>query len=186
VTILPTVSDAPKVVAAANSVTFSWHPDGQQVYAAMLGAKTATPTTFSGIVAFSPGGAPTQTQPLAFVKSDTLGPADPEISPNGSQILFTVVNQPDLAHRQIIGLFLQSLVTATPPKQLARGPISGVQWSPDSVKILALLPHPRSSSHDLWVISADGSSPPINITQGSGDITSAAWSPSLPKSAASN
>jgi Tol biopolymer transport system component len=182
-TILPTMQSTPKPVATATNITGEWSPDGSQFYAAVLGAKVGpTQQNFSGIVSVSPLGIPAQKPPLAATHSLTVGPTNPSVSPDGLQVLFSVVREPDLAHRRIIGIYNQPTDGSADPKLIAAGPAINVQWSPDGKEILLLAPTQHASGHDLWTVEMNGSSTGTNLTGGDGDVTSAEWSPVLPHS----
>jgi Tol biopolymer transport system component len=182
-TLLPSVSASPIELISATNISFCWSPDGTQIYAAILGGRAGTKNLpFSGIVTFDSSGRPVQRPPLLANRSLSIGPTDPFVSPDGTQIAFSVVNNPDLAHTRTLGLFMEPIDGSVQPKALMNGPVKFAQWSPDGSKMLLLLPQHGASGQDLWVASmVSSNSVPINITLGSGDVTSADWSPSVSK-----
>jgi len=181
-TILPTLDAQANVVPLAPTVTIAWAPDASRIYTAVIGVKAGPQEQlFSGILQFSPSGASINTAPLAFAKTDTFGPFNPAISPDGKRALFLVLSSPDIAHQQIVGLFGEPVDGSSPPRMAAKGSVSNVQWEPDGSHVILLGAPPHSTRHDLWVLSVGGSDPPLDLTKGSGDVTSAQWSPSLAK-----
>jgi Tol biopolymer transport system component len=68
---------------------------------------------------------------------------------------------------------------STSPKQAILGPVTNVLWSPDGSDIMFI--GPRSGKHDLWVASTTKTAPAVDLTNGTGDVTKAEWSPSLAK-----
>ena len=74
-------------LAAADTLTLGWSPDGSLLAVAMLGIK-GLPTPASGILLFSKDGDPAGGRPPMLVRSATDGPQNPVFSPDGTQILF--------------------------------------------------------------------------------------------------
>ena len=119
---------------------------------------------------------------MALTSSDTVGPQEPIYSPDSTQIAFEVVREPDIAHRQVVALYKQPLDGSAQASAVVRGPVSGAQFSPDGAHLLVPIPSRRDSSRrDLYVGNAEGTSQPLNITKGKGNVTDARWSPALPK-----
>jgi len=181
-TLLPNMDATPKVIAYAPNITVAWSPDGSQIYAAILGGKGGPQNKdFSGIVSFTADGQPIQKPPLGLSLSGTMGPTDPAISPDGTKVLFTAINNPDLAHQQVIGLFTQPVDASAPPTELISGDASNVAYSPDGNRLLTLIPGSDPQKRDLWVGTLGSSTGPVNLTKGSGNVTYAEWSPTLAK-----
>ncbi len=181
-TLLTTLQGSPKELLYAENINLAWSPDGAELYAALLGAKLSPEQpNFSGMLTFDVSGNIVQRPPLALTNSPTVGPIDPSLSPDGKQVTFSLLSEPDLAHQKIIGLFNEPLDGSAPPHELLSGPATSAQWAPDGVHLLVILPSGNSSGHDVWVASVGSSSTPINLTKGSGDVTGAQWSPIPPK-----
>jgi dipeptidyl aminopeptidase/acylaminoacyl peptidase len=178
VTMLPTLEGTPVTLPLAPTVSIGWAPNGTKLETAIIGAKIGS-RPFSGIISISPAGMPIPQQPLALVLSGTVGPYDPRVSPDGTKVAFSVLSAPDLAHQEIKGLFTQSMDGSTSPKQAILGPVTNVLWSPDGSDIMFI--GPRSGKHDLWVASTTKTAPAVDLTNGTGDVTKAEWSPSLAK-----
>jgi Tol biopolymer transport system component len=183
--LLPTLNSQPKYLMIATNVSVAWSPDGSELYAAILGGKVGpNHSNFSGIISFSASGDPIQKAPLAAAPSATEGPAYPTVSPDGTQIMFSALNETNIANVQTIGIFIQPTDGSAPPKRLIAAPAMGARWAPDGSEVLLLIPNPKTEKHDLWVAKLDGSSQPLDLTKGAGNVTSAQFSPTITKSAA--
>jgi dipeptidyl aminopeptidase/acylaminoacyl peptidase len=180
-TLLPAPNAPPIELITGENITFTWSPDGTKIYAAVLGTHVGPQQQpFSAIVTFSSDGKPLPSSPVAVSNSLTIGPTSPAISPDGKTILFNVVNNPDLAHNTIIGLYTQPLDGSQLPTKVIEGPAKGALWSPDGKYLLVLLPRSSIFEYDLWSKEI-GDDPPVNLTQGAGNVTWAEWSPSIEK-----
>lgn len=82
--------------------------------------------------------------------------ADPQISPDGKLVVYTV-GEVDLEGNKVVShLWLAATNGTTPPRQLTAAPKSDrhPRWSPDGKWIL--FESGRSGSNQLWIIALDG------------------------------
>ena len=105
--------------------------------------------------------------------------ADPQISPDGSQVIFTrvTVNEKDDGYET--ALWLAPADGSRPPRQFTTGPKDGgARWSPDGRAVAFLRPgsDPKNPVPQIYVISlAGGEARPItSLAKGAG---SPRWSP---------
>ena len=112
---------------------------------------------------------------LPLLPDPAAGPQDPVYSPDGSQLLFEVWRQTDLASRTILGLFIVDADGSGTPHILAKGDAEDAQFSPDGKQVFFLARRP-DGGHDLYRINADATSP-TRLSDGHADITSFAVSP---------
>lgn len=73
------------------------------------------------------------------------------------------------------GVIVVPLGTAGSVQPAFNQPARTPTWSPDGTKLAVV------SGTDIWVVSADGSGTPLNLTQGKGNNSAPAWSPALSK-----
>jgi Tol biopolymer transport system component len=73
----------------------------------------------------------------------------------------------------------QGQVVVSDLTQLTSGEGDKIQprWSPDGTKLLYVAPGEGANGLDIWMIPADGSGTPLNLSQRKGDDTEPAWSP---------
>ncbi len=92
-------------------------------------------------------------------------------SPDGSQL--AVVLERDDQSREI------AIVDATGMGIRTRwtGPADGVAWSPDGKTLAAAIRGQESGEHRIYILSADGEDPPVEIPNQAGDNLAPAWSP---------
>jgi hypothetical protein len=100
-------------------------------------------------------------------------------SPDGSVLLFELLQQPDLASRKHLGLFRVPSDGSGTVQPLARGDVESAQFSLDG-KYVYFLARRKSGGHDLWRINPDGTSP-ARVSDGKADVTSYALSPQVQK-----
>ncbi len=166
-------------LAAADVVSPAWSPDGSHMVVALLhvqglpGGRKA-----SGLLQFDAQGT-VQRPVIPLLQGPLIGPQNPVFSPDGSQILFEMWQQPDLASRKRIGLFMAPADGSGPPRLLAKGDAGSAQFSPDG-KYIYFLARRRDGRHDLWRISPNGTSP-ARISDGKSEVTNFALSPQVQK-----
>jgi len=176
--ILPDLGSVPHVtqndqpggppLAAADSLSAAWTPDGSHLATALLhvlgppGQKTV-----SGLVLLDAQGN-LQTRLFLTHPGDVSGPENPVISPDGSQITFEFWRQADLASRTRLGLFLIPLNGGT-PRDLVKGDAGSAQFSADGQQVFFLVRR-SDGGHDLYRINTDGSQPK-RLSDGHADIT---------------
>ncbi len=121
-------------------------------------------------------GAGTLEKPIVKpLRDPAVGPQDPVYSPDGTQVLFELWRQTDLASRTILGLFIVDADGTGTPHILAKGDAEDAQFSHDG-KLVFFLARRHDGGHDLYRINADGTGP-MRLSDGHSDITSFALSP---------
>ncbi|MBV9852754.1 MAG: PD40 domain-containing protein [Armatimonadetes bacterium] len=161
-------------LAAADTLSLGWSPDGSLLAVAMLGIK-GLPGAASGILLFGRDGSLVNGPPPVLVRSATIGPQNPVFSPDGTQILYEAWSQPDLASRKRLGLYLIPVGGSPQPRLVYRGDVSDAQWTPDGSAILFLVARP-GGGHDLCRIAPDGTGF-TRLSDGHADISGLAISP---------
>jgi len=166
-------------LAAADSVTPAWAPDGSHMAVALLhvqglpgGRKGSTLAQFDtqGIA---------QRSLIRPILDPAIGPQNPVFSPDGSQIVFEVWQQPDLASRKRLGLFIVPADGSGAIRPLAKEDAGLAQFSPDGKYIYFLAQRP-GGGHDLWRISPEGTAP-ARVSDGKANVTAFALSPQAGK-----
>src|SRR6476619_5871601 len=100
---------------------------------------------------------------------------DPQLSPDGSRVLYTVAT-PDLAaNRTVRDVWMVTIATGETRNLTHNGRDGGARWSPDG-KTIAFL-STRSNGNQIYVINADGTSEPKQLTTFSSDVDNIVWSP---------
>ncbi len=193
--VLPTLDGSPRLtqndrpdgppLAAADSVSPAWSPDGGKIAAALLHvAGLPAGQKASGLILLDAqgnllrdvaGGAP---RPLFAVRDPAIGPQNPVYSPDGSLIAFEIWRQPDLASRVRLGLLLIPAGGGT-PRQIAKGDAGAAQFSADGRQIFFLQRRP-DGGHDLFREGADGTGL-TRLSDGRSDVTGFALSPQAAK-----
>ena len=185
--VLPTLSSAPRLtqndqpngppLAVADRLAPAWSPDGAHMAVAMLHVQgLPAGQKASGLIQFDDLG--TVVKPLLpLLKDPAVGPQDPVYSPDGSQIVFEIWRQADLASRTVLGLFIVDADGSGTPHLLARGDASGAQFSPGGRQVFFLRRRP-DGGHDLCRINADGTGL-VRVSDGHSDIPSFALSPQM-------
>ena len=182
--VLPTLSSAPRFtqndqpngppLAAADRISPAYAPDGAKMAIGLLhvlgpprGQKA------SGLIQFDGSGSVVKPL-LPILKDPAIGPQDPVFSPDGTQIVFELWSQTDLASRKVLGLYIVDADGSGTPHPLARGDAESAQFSPGGKQVFFLAG--RAGGHDLYRIGADGTGP-LRLSDGHADITSFALSP---------
>ncbi|MGI4790707.1 MAG: TolB family protein [Janthinobacterium lividum] len=185
--VMPSLSAAPRLtqndqpngppLATADRIAPAWAPDGSKMAVGLLhvlglpaGQKA------SGLIQFDGTGS-VQKPLLPLLRDPAIGPQNPLYSPDGTQIVFELWRQADLASRTVLGLFIVDADGTGTPHLLARGDSSAAQFSLDGKQVYFL--HRRADGgHDLSRVNADGTGP-IRLSDGHSDITSFALSPQV-------
>jgi dipeptidyl aminopeptidase/acylaminoacyl peptidase len=101
--------------------------------------------------------------------------SDPRISPDGTRVLYTVA-VPDLpANRTARNVWVVSLASPQPRALTTGGHEGAARWSPDG-RSIAFLSN-RSGSMQLYVMNADGTGDPRQLTKLSADVDNVEWAP---------
>jgi dipeptidyl aminopeptidase/acylaminoacyl peptidase len=101
--------------------------------------------------------------------------SDPQSSPDGTRVLYTVA-KPDMnANRVARDVLMVSLATGETRNLTNNGHESGARWSPDGTSI-AFLSNRRNGTQ-LYLMNADGSGEPKQLTTISGDVDNIVWAP---------
>ncbi len=183
--VLPTLASPPRLtqndqpngppLAAADRLSPAYTPDGTQMAIGMLHVMgLPAGQKVSGLIRFD--GVGNVVGPLVPpLKDPAVGPQDPVYSPDGTQIVFEIWRQTDLAARSVLGLFIVDADGTGTPHLLARGDAEAAQFSPDGKQVF-FLARRADGGHDLYRINADGPAP-ARLSDGHADITSFALSP---------
>jgi len=188
--VLPTLSAAPRLtqndkpdgppLAAADRLSLSYAPDGSKLAVGMLHVQGLPPgQRASGLIQCDASGS-VQKPLLPLLRDPAVGPQDPVYSPDGTQLLFELWRQTDLASRTVLGLFIVDADGTGTPHILAKGDAEDAQFSRDGKQVFFLARRP-DGGHGLYRINADGTSP-ARLSGGRSDITSFAVSPQVPTS----
>ena len=183
--VLPSLSAAPRLtqndkpdgppLAAADRISLAFAPDGTKMAVGLLHVQgLPAGRKISGLIQYDGSGS-AQKPLLPLFNDPAVGPQDPVYSPDGSQVLFEVWRQTDLASRTILGLFVVDADGTGTPHILAKGDAEDAQFSLDGKQVFFLARRP-DGGHDLYRINADGTSP-LRLSDGHADITSFAVSP---------
>ena len=186
--VLPTLASAPRLtqndqpngppLAAADRLSLAYAPDGTKMAVGMLHVQgLPAGQNVSGLILFDGDGA--VLKPIVPPQKDAaLRPQNPVYSPDGTQVVFELWRQTDLASRTILGLFIVDADGTGTPHILAKGDAEAAQFSPDGKQVFFLARRP-DGGHDLYRINADATSP-VRLTGGRSDITGFALSPQNP------
>ena len=166
-------------LAAADSVNPTWTPDGARLAVALLHVQGLPGGRKGSLLAMFDASGIAQRSLIPPISDPAIGPQAPVFSPDGSVLLFELLQQPDLASRKHLGLFKVSSDGNGTFQPLARGDVESAQFSLDG-KYVYFLARRKSSGHDLWRINPDGSSP-TRVSDGKADVTSYALSPQAQK-----
>lgn len=183
--VLPTLSAAPRLtqndkpdgppLAAADRLSLAYAPDAAKLAVGMLHVQgLPAGQRASGLIQCDGSGS-VQKPLLPLLKDPAVGPQDPVYSPDGTQLLFELWRQADLASRTILGLFIVDADGTGTPHILAKGDAEDAQFSRDGKQVF-FLARRSDGDHDLYRINADGTSP-ARLSDGHSDITSFAVSP---------
>lgn len=182
--VLPSLSAAPRLtqndkpdgppLAAADRLSLACAPDGSKLAIGMLRVQgLPAGQKISGLIQFD-GAGNVQKPIVPPVRDPAVGPQDPVYSPDGTQILFELWRQTDLASRTILGLFIVDADGTGTPHILAKGDAEDARFSPDGKQVF-FLAHRRDGGLDLYRINSDGTGP-ARLSDGHSDITSFAVS----------
>ncbi len=182
--VLPALSSAPRLtqndkpdgppLAAADRLSLAYAPDGSKLAVGMLHVQgLPAGQKASGLIQCDGSGS-FQKPLLPLFKDPAVGPQAPVYSPDGTQLLFEIWRQADLASRTVLGLFIVDADGTGTPHLLARGDAEDAQFSSDGKQVFFLARQP-DGGHDLYRINADGTKPAR--LSGGHDITSFAFSP---------
>ncbi len=182
--VLPALSSAPRLtqndkpdgppLAAADRLSLAYAPDGSKLAVGMLHVQgLPAGQKASGLIQCDGSG--NVQKPLLRLKDPVVGPQNPVYSPDGTQLLFEIWRQADLASRTVLGLFIVDADGTGTPHLLARGDAEDAQFSRDGKQVFFLARRP-DGGHDLSRINADGTNP-ARLSGGHFDITSFAFSP---------
>lgn len=187
--LLPTLADKPREsqtgqpngspLAAADTMSLAWSPEGGLLAVAMLGIQyPPPPRPASGLILLDSQGAPIAQQILPLVPDPTAGPQNPVFSPDGSQIAFEVWQGKDLAHRHSVGLFVIPTGGGA-PRPLYRGDATDARFSADGETVYFLRRRP-DSGRDLCRVRPDGTNF-TRLSDGQADVSGIAVSPQAAK-----
>ena len=183
--VLPTLASAPRLtqndqpngppLAAADRLSPAYAPDGSKMAIGMLHVQgLPAGQKISGLIQFDAAGN-VQKPIVRPIQDPAIGPQDPVYSPDGTQIVFEVWRQTDLASRRVLGLFIVDADGTGTPHPLARGDAEDAQFSLNGRQVF-FLARRADGGHDLYRINADGTAP-ARLSDGHSDITSFALSP---------
>jgi dipeptidyl aminopeptidase/acylaminoacyl peptidase len=101
--------------------------------------------------------------------------SDPQVSPDGARVLYSVAT-PDLgANRTVRDVWIVTIATGETHNLTHNGRDGGARWSPDG-KTIAFL-STRANGNQIYLIDADGSGDPRQLTSFSSDVDNIVWSP---------
>ncbi len=183
--VLPSLSAAPRLtqndkpdgppLAAADRLSLAYAPDGAKLAVGMLHlAGLPAGQKASGLIQFDGSGS-VQKPLLPLFQDPAVGPQDPVFSPDGTQLLFEIWRQTDLASRAVLGLFIVDADGTGTPHILAKGDAEDARFSLDGKQVFFLARRP-DGGHDLYRINADATNP-VRLSDGHVDVSSFAVSP---------
>jgi Tol biopolymer transport system component len=183
--VLPTLASAPRLtqndqpngppLAAADRLSPAWAPDGSHMAVALLHVQgLPAGQKASGLIQFDSLGMAVKPL-LPLLRDPAVGPQNPVYSPDGSQIVFEMWRQADLANRIVLGLFIVDADGSGTPHLLAKGDSGDAQFSLDGKQVFFLRRRP-DSSQDLCRVNADGTGL-VRLSDGHSNIPSFALSP---------
>lgn len=181
--LLPTLSDKPRdaradgtPLAAADTLTLGWSPDGALLAVALFGVPGLPPgRQVSALLLLDSQGGMVGQHPLALYRGPGAGPQAPVFSPDGTQVVWEIWLGADLAHQHSIGLFEAPVDGNAPPHPLYHGSAQDVHFSRDGQSLYFLQARP-DGGYDLCRIAANGSGF-TRLSDGRSDVTSVAVSP---------
>ena len=183
--VLPTLASAPRLtqndkpngppLAAADRLSLAYAPDGTKLAVGMLHVQGLPGNQkISGLIEFDADG--NVKKPIVPpVRDPSIGPQNPVYSPDGTQVVFEIWQQADLASRKVLGLDIVDADGTGAAHPLARGDAEAAQFAPDGKQVF-FLARRRDGGHDLYKINAGGASP-LRLSDGHSDVTSFALSP---------
>ena len=184
--LLPNLADKPRenpdvtasggILAAADTMSVAWSPEGGLLAVAMIGIQSpAPPRPSSGLLLLDSQGVPVAQQITPLLPSPTAGPQNPVFSPDGGQIAFEVWQGPDLAHRHSVGLYSVPTGGGAAPRLLFRGDATDARFFADSRTVYFLHRRP-DGGRDLCRVLADGTGF-ARLSDGRADVAAVAVSP---------
>lgn len=187
--LLPTLTEKPRdthtgqptdsPLAAADTLSLGWSPDGGLLAVGLLGIKGLPPGRHaSGLLLLDSQANPVSQQPLPLIADESTGPQNPVFSPDGTQIAFELWQGADLAHRHSVGLFLIPVGGNAAPRPLYRGEAEKVRFSADGRSVFFLTKR-SDSGHDLCRVSLDGTGF-VRLSDGKADVSALEVSPQQP------
>ncbi len=182
---LPTLSSAPRLtqndlpngppLAAADRLSPAWAPDASRIAMGMLHVQGLPHgQRVSGLIEFD-GDGNVKRPLIPPIRDPAVGPQNPVFSPDGTQIVFEIWRQTDLASRTVLGLFIVDSDGTGTPHILAKGDAESARFSPDGRQVF-FLSRRAGGSHDLYRVNADGTGA-ARLSDGHADITGFALSP---------
>lgn len=163
-------------LAAADTMSLGWSPEGGLLAVAMIGIKwPAPPRPSSGLILLDSQGVPVTQQILPLLPSPTAGPQNPVFAPDGGQIAFEIWQGPDLAHRRSVGLFTVPTGGGAAPRRLYRGDATDAHFSADSRTVYFLRRRP-DGGRDLCRVLTDGTGF-VRLSDSRADVGGLAVSP---------
>ncbi|TMC09910.1 MAG: hypothetical protein E6J41_09465 [Chloroflexi bacterium] len=103
--------------------------------------------------------------------------SDPQLSPDGRQVAFVLIEQDATADRQATSIWAVPADGSAEPRRLTAGPRdSRPRWSPDGGRLAVLSAREREWARDLYVLPMGGGEPQ-RIAELPRGITEFAWGP---------
>ena len=185
--LLPTLTDKPRdardnggPLAAADTLTLNWSPDGALLAVALVGVPgLPTGQHLSAMLLFDAQGNSAGQHPLAIYRGPGIGPEHPVFSSDGTQVVWETWVGADLAHQHSAGLFAAPVDGSAPPRSIYSKTAEDVHFSQDGRTLYFLQTRP-DTGHDLCRIGLDGGDF-TRLSDGRSDITSVAVSPQASK-----
>jgi Tol biopolymer transport system component len=178
----------PVTLIAAAKATLAWSSDGSKLAVATLGIAPFVPAknTFveqqlSGIALFNTDGSPVPQPLIAAIQTDSSGPQDPVIQNNNNLIAFDIMGVTKLDTSIGVGIGVTPTQPGGQVQIVAHGEAHSPAFSPDGTHALFLAsPTSVPGKDDLMVVNLTTGTMQ-DLTNQSGDVSSAAWSPVLTK-----
>jgi len=101
--------------------------------------------------------------------------SDPQISPDGTRVVYSVAVPDMTANRSARDIWMVSFSGGDARQLTKTGRDGGARWSPDGRTIA--FTSSRSGGNQLYVMNADGTGEPRQLTTLSGDVDNIVWSP---------
>ena len=162
-------------LAAADRLSLASAPDGSKLAVGMLHVQGLPAGQYISCLILFDGDGNIQKPIVRPQKDAALRPQNPVYSPDGTQVVFELWRQTDLASRTVLGLFIVDADGSGTPHILAKGDAEDAQFSHDGKQVF-FLARRSDGGHDLYRINADGTGP-TRLSDGHADITSFAVSP---------
>src|SRR5262245_1182149 len=101
--------------------------------------------------------------------------SDPQISPDGTRVLYTVATPDMSANRTARDVWLVTIASGDARNLTHNGRDGGARWSPDG-KTIAFL-STRSNGSQIYLMTAVAAGEPRPLTTFSSDVDNIVWSP---------